>query len=237
MEWIRDNIEHFGGDLNRISMFGQSAGAGLVDLYSFAYVDDPIATGFGLFSGVADGGAPPAQASVSAQAWRNLGGKLGCNNATANAELRACMMQIDAQDLSAALATNASFGTDTGPGFGPTQDDDVLYGQYDNRVSAPGGYLIGNTDYEAGMFLPYRPDYNDLVWRSLNNALFTCPAAKRAKQASSDGRSAWRFRYFGDFPNMVVSTSPASKAWHGSEVSSLLLLLPFLPSYPSPRIC
>lgn len=51
VEWVRDNIAGFGGDPARITLIGDSAGAGLVDLYSFAYVDDPIISGIGLLCG------------------------------------------------------------------------------------------------------------------------------------------------------------------------------------------
>ena len=82
MEWIRDNIESFGGDLGRITMFGQSAGAGLVDFYSYAYPDDAIANGFVLLSGVADGGDPPAPKGTASSVWLRIAGAVGCPNAT-----------------------------------------------------------------------------------------------------------------------------------------------------------
>lgn len=219
MEWIRDNIASFGGDVSRITMFGQSAGAGLVDLYSFAYANDSIATGFGLLSGIAQGGDPPQTREVSASAWRNLAGNVGCPNATDSVEeTRECMMKKDPAALQKPLYTD-TFVTNGPPGFGPTADGSIMWDSYDSRASAPGGYLVGNTDYEAGMFLMYQPDWPDLTWRTLNDMLFTCPSARRAKQAASAGHKAWRYRYFGDFPNMRVTNKPPSGAWHGSEVS------------------
>ncbi|KZL72905.1 carboxylesterase [Colletotrichum tofieldiae] len=51
MEWIRDNIANSGGDVSRVTLFGESAGGSLVDYYSYAYASDPIAKGFILMSG------------------------------------------------------------------------------------------------------------------------------------------------------------------------------------------
>jgi acetyl esterase/lipase len=36
IEWVHMNIGNFGGDPNRILLFGQSAGASSADLYSYA---------------------------------------------------------------------------------------------------------------------------------------------------------------------------------------------------------
>ena len=32
------------------------------------------------------------------------------------------------------------------------------------------------------------------------------------------GHPTWRYRYYGDFPNMVITTKPYSGAFHGAEV-------------------
>src|ERR1700744_3104117 len=46
LEWVRDNIDRFGGDVARISLFGHSAGASSIDLHRYAWAKDPIAAGF-----------------------------------------------------------------------------------------------------------------------------------------------------------------------------------------------
>ena len=46
IEWIRDNIAAFGGDPNRIVLFGDGSGATSIDFYKFAWTKDPIASGF-----------------------------------------------------------------------------------------------------------------------------------------------------------------------------------------------
>lgn len=51
IEWIRDNIESFGGDPKRITLWGQSAGAISVGYYQYAYPKDPIVSGIIMDSG------------------------------------------------------------------------------------------------------------------------------------------------------------------------------------------
>ena len=45
VEWIHANIAQFGGDPERITIFGQSAGSVAVDAYSFAHPNDTIVKG------------------------------------------------------------------------------------------------------------------------------------------------------------------------------------------------
>ncbi|KAG6813443.1 hypothetical protein H0H93_013374, partial [Arthromyces matolae] len=40
IQWVHDNIRAFGGDPNRITLFGQSAGGISIDAYTFAHPED-----------------------------------------------------------------------------------------------------------------------------------------------------------------------------------------------------
>lgn len=45
IEWVHDNIENFGGDPNRIVLFGESAGSISTDAYTYANPADTIVKG------------------------------------------------------------------------------------------------------------------------------------------------------------------------------------------------
>lgn len=56
-------------------------------------------------------------------------------------------------------------------------------------------------------------------WWTLQNAFtFNCGAALRAKLSAKNVKVAtWRYRYFGDFPNLRL-VGEGEGAWHGSEI-------------------
>ncbi|OLN87334.1 Cholinesterase 2 [Colletotrichum chlorophyti] len=222
LEWVRDNIEEFGGDVHRITIFGQSAGGSLVDYYSYAYASDPIASGFIPMSGTANGFGTFTNETVNAK-WFNITSNLGCGNNKSNHKtVTDCMLNKTSAEILSGLGPNETgLGSVLGLSFSPVVDDALIFADYGVRDSAKGGYLIGNTENEAGLFKLSVPSANETYWLGFNLVAFNCPAARRAARAVSAGHPTWRYRYFGDFPNMAITTTPPSGAWHAAELPVL----------------
>lgn len=226
VEWVRDNIHAFGGDPSRIILFGQSAGGGSIDLYSYAYTSDPIISGMILQSGTTSLGAYTQ--GTAAESWYNITSTLDCgHNTTDSIPLMACMRNKTTSEITSAIPqSNAATGAAY---FWPTIDNILVFPDYPSR-STVGKFikvpmLIGNTDYEAGYlramssaFDAYLPDEH---WDVFNLQVYTCPSAERANLSTSFGLPTWRYRYFGDFEELALTTSPRSGAYHASELVPL----------------
>lgn len=224
VEWVRDNIANFGGDPSRITIFGQSAGGASVDLYSYAFASDPIVAGLIPQSGNALGWGLPNTAASAATAWYTTAQNLGCGNASTadQAALLTCMQAVNSSTLLAAIPRGSGTASFLGF-FGPTADDKVVFSNYTNQRQAAVPMLIGSTDYEAGLFRTQlalqRISYPDYFWDGFNLQEFTCPAGIRANASIAASNPTWRYRYFGEFPNSMISTE--ARAWHAAELQLL----------------
>jgi cholinesterase len=226
IEWVRDNIKHFGGDPKRITIFGQSAGGGSVDYYNYAWTKDPIVNAFIPESGTATSFSDPAPSNNSA-AWYNASLALGCGGPGTDLEesvscvrtkpYQAILNVTKVADPLAAVLGN----------FGPTVDGKVVFSDYDKRgakgdfIQRP--YLVGNNNYEAGLFkiLGVQRNISAQEWCLFDAAVFTCPAAQAAAYRAKQQVNTFRYRYYGDFPNLALTNAPPlgpSGAWHGSEI-------------------
>ena len=96
VEWVAENIAAFGGDPDKITLWGQSAGASAADMYLFAWPDNPIVRASVSSSGVAVG-----RTLNSDQAGSNfsfVARSLGCGFEDAALELQ-CMRRVPMQRI------------------------------------------------------------------------------------------------------------------------------------------
>ncbi|KAB8338713.1 hypothetical protein FH972_021658 [Carpinus fangiana] len=228
LEWVRDNIAAFGGDVDRITIFGQSAGGASVDMYNYAYPDDPIIAGSILQSGTADSFSNKSP-EAAASAWWTLVEKIGCGYNTTNPGIvLACMRSTSAQNLT--LAAKAGSGLSSVLGnFGPTIDDKTVFANYTQR-HLDGKYikkpiLAGNNNYEAGLFKLIAAGAGQTLsedaWFSFDQNIFTCPAAKVAGFRHAQNVPVWRYYNSGMFENIKLPTNNLTSAWHGAELLPL----------------
>lgn len=241
VEWTRKNIAAFGGDPNRITLFGQSAGGTIasltsthaaddlagssVEYYSYAWIQDPIVAGLIPESSV-DIGFAVSFAPNNTAAWFNVTQQLNCGGPSAGIPTTlACMRTKTYEEILAAVPFSGPI--DTLGSFPPTADNKVVFDNYRARAIAgkfiKKPYLTGNMDYEAGLFRVTAASagthLTDVEWAVWNLASFSCPAAGAAQRRSQYGVPTWRYRYFGEFPNLRLTLNPSSGAWHESEIS------------------
>jgi carboxylesterase type B len=231
IEWVRDNIENFGGDPTRITIFGQSAGSASVDFYSYAWAKDPIVAGFIAESGNAFGWGLPNSKEMAATGWYNVSVTLGCgDNTTDSAQVLACMQK---QNYTAILEAVPSLSGTSGilGLFGPTVDDTVVFANYTTATPAAVPMLIGNNNYEAGLFrTEFALDgifFPDLFWDDFNLQEFTCPTGIRANVSWAAGTPIWRYMYFGVFPDLAISSEAGT--WHAAEIPIIFDTPPVTP--------
>jgi cholinesterase len=199
-----------------------------VDYYSYAYTSDPIVAGFIQESGTINGFGTVNTTAANA-GWFNVTTTLGCGSSSSNlSEVLACMRTKSTDSILKAIPqTQSKFALLSS--FSPAVDNITVFSDYPAR-SAAGNFikaplLSGNTDYEAGLFATIAAlsnvTYPREFWDAFNLRIFTCPAGLRANISISAGVPTWRYRYFGDFPNLRLTSAPESGAWHVSELPIL----------------
>lgn len=133
VEWAKKNIAAFGGDPDRIVIWGQSAGSISVDYYSFTYADDPIAVGMSL-----DSGTSLTSLTVDDPESLNftlVADNVGCDGFNGDSSgLLDCMRSVDAAKINGFIAKYSESGQSPGLAFGPIVDEKVVFSNYAERM-------------------------------------------------------------------------------------------------------
>jgi cholinesterase len=244
IEWVRDNVEAFGGDPKRITLFGQSAGGRSVDAYSFAWVNekDPIVNGL-----IIQSGSAPLKSGLkhNPDIWFELSRRLNCGGAEKGNDTLACVRTKSMEEVIAAADTNGGKRPDLITEFLPMADDKVYFSDYDKRRVA-GNFiqkvcrtclflsalteslmyqqpmLAGNVDNEAGLVdftseLQGHPRSADET--RLSNLAYVCGINGAIRTRVLHNIKTWRYRWMALWPNLKITASAG--AWHGSDIGSV----------------
>jgi carboxylesterase type B len=231
-EWLRDNIAGFGGDPDRIIIFGQSAGGSAVDYWAYAYQNDPIVAGIISHSGTALSFIPNT-VEYSRSIYNNVTSTVGCGNITT--DTLSCLRSKNMTEILAAARNVPALPTQAlaQAAFHPTIDNITVFSDYASLGKAGAfakiPYLAGNGDYEAGFYRVSAFNANITLspekWELFNERAFTCPTKYAADFRVAHGVPTRRYRYMGDFDNLRLYDGwgeyPDSGAYHGSDLSEL----------------
>ncbi|KAH7024812.1 acetylcholinesterase [Microdochium trichocladiopsis] len=224
VQWVHANIASFGGDPERMVLWGQSAGAMSVASYSYAYPEDPIVKCL-----IQDSGSEGvfellhATAPASYSNFTFVAKNVGCGGLEDDpqAEL-ACMRKVPYDKIEAFRAEwSRSRGTPA-LSFAPFYDNVTVFENFKDRAETVGIAkipLILGTNTGDWLGLWGENGINEVQADALIQRIFLCPAHRSAINRANLDLPTYRYLYAGNFSN--IAPRPWQGAYHQSEIPLL----------------
>ncbi|OJJ38084.1 hypothetical protein ASPWEDRAFT_734215 [Aspergillus wentii DTO 134E9] len=218
VEWTRNNIEAFGGDPSRITLWGQSAGGASTDLFGYAYPDDPIVTGL-----ICDSGSATIAGSsdYTQKNFTFIAEKVGCaGNDDAVLE---CMRGVPATRLRDVVSTYGNVKS-MGLSFTPIPDNITAFSNTTDRalrglVADIPAIFGSNANEGAGFVSLTGTQPPEETMHALTQSIIACPSAREVHIRELAGLTTYRYYYTGNFSN--ISPWDWMGAYHSSELPLL----------------
>ena len=212
IEWVQKNVAAFGGDPEKIVLFGHSAGSASIDFYQYAWTPDPIVYGSAIMSGTVTSFGNHL-VNTSEAGWYGVSTEAGCGNQTtaSDEEILSCLRTKPVEQLfKISTAVNKKVISELSPqaqvyagitgAFGPTIDNKTVFENY-TTLRDEGRFihtpiLTGNNNDE-GCLYAQRGTIPLSEAAPLTEGVFTCPTYYNAKEHAVHNLTTWKYRYFG----------------------------------------
>lgn len=224
LEWVYTNIEAFGGDPKRITVWGHSAGGVAADVLNFAYPDDPLAAGFFLMSGAAMRTFSQGDNALQTN-FTHVAKGLGCDFPDDPKAEVECMQQVPINLITNFVGHYGDKRKKPSLFFRPTVDNKIIFKNYTERAEqgliskAPA--LISDTSNEQSSLIAYPidnlivgPNMTDVDKGTLDD--FICPAFNSSNVREFNNLTTYRYQYAGNYTNLTPFSWMG--AYHGADL-------------------
>lgn len=224
LEWVYANIQAFGGDPDRITVWGHSAGGVSADVLNFAYHDNPLAAGFFLMSGAAM--RTFAQGDNALQKnFTHVAKELGCNFPDDPEAEVECMQQVPVNLITNFVGHYGDNHKTPYLFFRPIADEKIIFKNYTKRAEdgliSKVPALITDTSNEQSSLITYPvgnliagPNKTEVDKGTLGE--FICPAYNASNVRALNDLTTYRYQYTGNYSNLTPFSWMG--AYHGADL-------------------